>query len=496
MSLHTVRSTLHIYTLHSTLYTLPSKLCTLQFTLHNAYFALHTPHSTRYTLHTTLGTLHSSHSTLDFTLYTLNSSLLTAHFTLHTAHFTLHTLHFTLYTFHSRLYTPHFTFYTVHTSLHSGWKIVCYATLYTPHSTLHTPHSTLHTFRSTLHTLHFTLDTPDFTLDALHFTLYTLPFTLYARHFTLFTAHSPHNSQSPPPTVMILSLLVHRLLEAQTICSTFGIVILALQPFATPSSVSLLIPLQTLLFRTPMNAALLSATLHCTVPPQQFTLYTVHPLLQWSSARWFIVYQKPRPSAAPLELLSLLCNPSPPLPQYHFSSPCKLSCSEPLWTLLSFQPLYTVQSPHNSLHFTLSTPYCNDPQPAGSSSTRSPDHLQHLWNCYPCFATLRHPFLSITSHPLANSPVPNHNERCSPLRFGVPPLSSVFRLFSPIFLHFPLFVFSLFPAGVNGPRGNRSLPSPLCVVVHAPQKSSIYAPSTATNFEIFAPHATSTPQTP
>ena len=55
---------------------------------------------------------------------------------------------------------------------------------------------------------------------------------------------------------MILSLLVHRLLEAQTICSTFGIVILGLQPFATPSSVSLLIPLQTLLFRTPTNAAL------------------------------------------------------------------------------------------------------------------------------------------------------------------------------------------------------------------------------------------------
>ena len=33
---------------------------------------------------------------------------------------------------------------------------------------------------------------------------------------------------------MILSPLVHRLLEAQTIYSSFGIVILALQPFATP----------------------------------------------------------------------------------------------------------------------------------------------------------------------------------------------------------------------------------------------------------------------
>ena len=134
------------------------------------------------------------------------------------------------------------------------------------------------------------------------------------------------------------------------------------------------------------------------------------------------------------------------------------------------------------------------------------------------------PFLSITSHPLANSLVPNPNERCSPLSFGVPPFSSVFPLlwtiflrflsffsylfpvippfssmfplFSTIFLHFPWVFSSLFPAGVNGPRGNRSLPSPLCVVVHAPQKSSICTPSAATNLEILAPHATSTPQTP
>ena len=47
--------------------------------------------------------------------------------------------------------------------------------------------------------------------------------------------------------------------------------------------------------------------------------------------------QKPKPSAAPLEDFSLLCNPSPPLPQYHFSSPCKLFCSEPQRTLLSVE---------------------------------------------------------------------------------------------------------------------------------------------------------------
>ena len=35
--------------------------------------------------------------------------------------------------------------------------------------------------------------------------------------------------------------------------------------------------------------------------------------------------------------LSLLCNPSPLLPRYHPSSPCKLSCSEPQRTLLSVE---------------------------------------------------------------------------------------------------------------------------------------------------------------
>ena len=78
--------------------------------------------------------------------------------------------------------------------------------------------------------------------------------------------------------------------------------------------------------------------------------------------------------------------------------------------------------------------------------------------------------------------------------------SYLFPDFLPVFNDFPSFslVFSsLFPAGVNGPRGNRSLSSPLCVVVYAPQKSSMCPPSTATNFEILAPYATTTPpQTP
>ena len=58
-------------------------------------------------------------------------------------------------------------------------------------------------------------------------------------------------------------------------------------------------------------------------------------------------------------------------------------------------------------HFTLFTLY---------PLHRSPNHLQ------------LQSFLSITSHPLANSLVPNPNERGTPLSFGVPPFSSVFHL--------------------------------------------------------------------
>ena len=264
-TLHTLHSTL--YTLHSTLYTLQSTLHTLNFTHHTPHFTLHTAHSTLYAPH-----LHSSLLTAHFTLYTPHSTLSTPHSTLYTLHFTLYTLHSTLYTLHCKLHTLHFTLHTLHFKLYT-WHSTIYTT---PHSILHTPHSTLSTPHSTLYTLHLTLQTLHFTLCTLHFTLCTLHSTLYAPHFTLYTVHSPHNSLHftlSPPTVMILSPLVHRLLEAQTICSTFGIVFLALQPFATPSSVSLLIPLQTLLFRTPTDAALRWASefLHFSVFPLRFS---------------------------------------------------------------------------------------------------------------------------------------------------------------------------------------------------------------------------------
>ena len=166
--------------------------------------------------------------------------------------------------------------------------------------------------------------------------------------------------------------------------------------------------------------------------------------------------------------------------------------------------LYTLRSTLYTLHCTLppqqslSTPYCNDSQPAGSSSTRSPP---------PCKLSCSEPQRTLLSVELRSSSIflrfppdfndfPSFSVIFSYLFPAVPPFSSIFP---PVLNDFPSFslVFScLFPAGVNGPRGNRSLPSSLRVVVHALQKTSICTASAATNFELPAPHATSTPQTP
>ena len=103
--------------------------------------------------------------------------------------------------------------------------------------------------------------------------------------------------------------------------------------------------------------------------------------------------------------------------------------------------LHTLHSTLHTLHFTLRTP------PITVYTLHCPPPtvmiLSPLVNrkTSPCFATLRPPFLSITSHPLANYLVPNPNGRCSPLSFGVPPFSSVFPLLWTIFLH----VLSFFP---------------------------------------------------
>ena len=94
-----------------------------------------------------------------------------------------------------------------------------------------------------------------------------------------------------------------------------------------------------------------------------------------------------------------------------------------------------------------------------SRLNRSPNHLQHLWKTSPCFATLHPPFLSITSHPLANYLVPNRNGRCSPLSFGVPPFSSVFPLLLMIFLHILSFFQTFFLPFLHFPPFSSSVTS-------------------------------------
>ena len=163
--------------------------------------------------------------------------------------------------------------------------------------------------------------------------------------------------------------------------------------------------------------------------------------------------------------LSLLCNPSPLLPRYHSSSPCKLSCSEPQRTLLSvelrtlsffnmlasmflvfcfaFPPFHAFFS---NLFLRFPTVFQEFPScnflifPAVSSIFLGFSklaiyfflHFHVFFNIFlhfpPFFATLRHSFLGITPRPLANRLAPNPNGRCSPLRFG----SLVFSICLPL----------------------------------------------------------------
>ena len=135
----------------------------------------------------------------------------------------------------------------------------------------------------------------------------------------------------------------------------------------------------------------------------------------------------------------------------------------------------TLHTPHSILdtqycaskfrHFPPFSPAVND-FPSFSFTALLTAHFT-LFTLYPLHRSPNHlqlqSFLNITSHPLANSLVPNPNERGTPLSFGVPPFSSVFHLLwtiflsfsvvlflpfswhSSIFLHFPL-VFNDFPS--------------------------------------------------
>ena len=143
--------------------------------------------------------------------------------------------------------------------------------------------------------------------------------------------------------------------------------------------------------------------------------------------------------------LSLLCNPSPLLPRYHSSSPCKLSCSEPQRTLLSVE--LRILSFFNTLAsmFLVFSKLCLSsisclffkPFPAFSYSFSRLSFLQfptfpNGFINFPCFFQACHSFFP-----------PVHMF----LQF-----SSIFHLFWTIFLHFPLF-FPTFFLPLSGDLG-------------------------------------------
>ena len=236
-----------------------------------------------------------------------------------------------------------------------------------------------------------------------------------------------------------------------------------LQPFHAPTSISLLIPLQTVL-----PAILLHSS---SILPRSFIfchLSTLQPWyhrspprkLSWSEPhRPFLSVGLQRfPFLPGLTLCYGFCtgckvllflvfisnfyfffsNPSTLQPWYHCSSPCKLSCLQS-----SYVP------PRSFIFCHLSTPrprsHCSSPcklsgsephRPLLSVGLRNLIFFKSAWFCVtvflhrlPGFAILRfvspsffatrpHSNLNITAHPLANCLGLNHNGDCSPLTFG------------------------------------------------------------------------------
>ena len=86
------------------------------------------------------------------------------------------------------------------------------------------------------------------------------------------------------------------------------------------------------------------ASLHFCYFQQQGDLFKTHCL-------YIYIYDTTCLHVPFLSHVSLLCNPSPLLPRYHSSSPCKLSCSEPQRTLLSVE--------FQILSFSICLPLCS-----------------------------------------------------------------------------------------------------------------------------------------
>ena len=249
-----------------------------------------------------------------------------------------------------------------------------------------TPHSTLHVFQTLLPSIFPLLLTIVLQFLSLHSLLHTLH-SLHSLHSTLYT-------------------------EAQTICS------------CNHSSVSLLIPLQTLLFRTPTNAARRWASEFLHFPTFSACFGGFSCIVYCFFPTFFLAFFHFPPFSPCLQRFSFVFSYLfPVIPPFTFPF-CAIALHFPPAVndcpSVSFTALLTA-------HFTLFTLFTLYPL------HRSPNHLQ------------LQSFLSITSHPLANSLVPNPNERGTPLSFGVPPFSYVFHLLWRIFLHCLLFFSYLFP---------------------------------------------------
>ena len=133
--------------------------------------------------------------------------------------------------------------------------------------------------------------------------------------------------------------------------------------------------------------------------------------------------------------LSLLCNPSPLLPRYHSSSPCKLSCSEPQRTLLSVELRILIFFNMLASMFLAFSKLC----------LSSISYL--FFKPFPAFLWFFQSFLPAISSFSQRFPQFSLVFPSLPFIFSsrlivfqhFPPFSSMFPLFLTMFLHFPWF---------------------------------------------------------
>ena len=179
----------------------------------------------------------------------------------------------------------------------------------------------------------------------------------------------------------------------------------------------------------------------------------------------------------------IFCNPSRLQPRSHCSSPSKLSWSEPQRPLLSVDLRLLTFFPSAWLCVTAFAPLakvCCSSFRVSCLGLNLNGHCSPLtfrsllfFSIYLTWLCVQHIFrLSCVS--FLHFP---HFTTFSSILLHAPPLLHAFPLFSRVFSY-------LFPCFFEGPRGNWTLPSPHCLVVHAPLNKSKNTPSTPSTFEI------------